>query len=396
MLPDGRVLVSGGHNGADIGIKTVMIFDPNSRTWSRATDMHTARWYPITVALANGHVLALGGEITLNVDANTPEEYDPTTNSWNQLPRATLNVGQYPHTYLIPDGRVFMDAGSDGISRALDVTTQTWSAYGANPAATGTSAMYRPGKILASGGGTGGGDPVQSTAATIDLTQPSPSWRTTAPMIYPRYKHNLVVLPDGTVLAVGGSTVYSLASTVGVQAAELWNPSNQTWSLMASEHDLRMYHSTALLLPDGRVLVAGGGRLMPAIDFLTAEIYSPPYLFKGPRPTVTDVPPSTTYGSSIRIGTPDASTIASVALMRLASNTHAYDSDQRYVALTFAKSADSVVAQSPANANLAPPGYYMLFVVDSAGVPSVARIIQVLPATSAAATATPASAGLHP
>jgi hypothetical protein len=272
-----------------------------------------------------------------------------------------------------------MDAGSDGMSRALDVATQTWSAYGTNPASTGTSAMYRPGKILATGGGTGGGDPVQTTAATIDLNQKSPTWQSTAPMIYPRYKHNLVVLADGSVLAVGGSTIYSLVSTVGVQAAELWNPTNQTWNLMASEHDLRMYHSTALLLPDGRVLVAGGGRLLPAMDFLTAEIFSPPYLFKGPRPTVTGAPASTTYGSSIEIQTPDASQVTSVALVRLASNTHAYDSDQRYVDLTFSKSSRYLVVQSPANANLAPPGYYMLFVVNNRGVPSVARIIQVLP-----------------
>jgi hypothetical protein len=144
------------------------------------------------------------------------------------------------------------------------------------------------------------------------------------------------------------------------------------------------------------VLVAGGGRLMPAMDYLTAEIYSPPYLFKGPRPTVTDVPPSTTYGSSIRIQTPDASKIASVALLRLASNTHAYDNDQRYVDLRFSKSPDSVVAQSPANANLAPPGYYMLFVVDADGVPSVARFIQVLPGSASSATGTPTSSGPRP
>jgi hypothetical protein len=289
-----------------------------------------------------------------------------------------------------------MDAGQDGMSRALDVSTQTWLSYGLNPAATGTSAMYRPGKILATGGGTGGGDPVQTTAATIDLTQKSPSWHPTAPMIYPRYKHNLVVLADGSVLAVGGSTVYSLVSTVGVQAAELWNPANQTWNLMASAHDLRMYHSTALLLPDGRVLVAGGGRLMPASDYLTAEIYSPPYLFKGPRPTITDAPPSTTYGSPIKIQTPDASSIASVALVRLASNTHAYDNDQRYVDLGFSKTSGSLVAQSPTSANLAPPGYYMLFLLDRAGVPSVARFIQIVPSSANTAGPSPPWSDRHP
>jgi hypothetical protein len=377
-LPDGRVLVTGGHNGADVGIKTVMIFDPKTSAWTRAADLHASRWYPISVALPNGHVLALGGEITLNVDANTPEEYDPAVDTWTQLPGATLDVGQYPHTFVLPDGRVFMDAGPDGRSRALDLATQTWAAFGINPAATGTSAMYRPGKILATGGGTNGGDPVQTLAATIDLTAAAPSWQVTAPMIYPRYKHSLVVLPDGSVLAVGGSTQYSLVSTVGVLAAEIWDPANGTWTRMADAHNLRMYHSTALLLPDGRVLVAGGGRLPPAIDYPTAEIYSPPYLFKGPRPTVLSAPAATSYGAAMRVQAPDAAQIGKVALIRLASITHAYDSDQRYVELRFSASSSELTIQSPANANIAPPGFYMLFVVNSVGVPSVARVIQIV------------------
>jgi|GEM_PF-1384695 len=376
-LPDGRLLVTGGHNGADIGIKNTMIFDPARQTWTSATDLNTARWYPTTIGLPNGEVVALGGEITPGVDANVPEVYNPARNLWRPMPGATLDIGEYPLTYLMPNGQLFIAAGLDDKSRILNLATQTWTTLGVNPAATGTAAMYRPGKILVSGGGTKGNDPVQSTAATIDLTQPSPTWKPTASMIDPRYKHNLVVLADGTVLAVGGSSIYSLVSQKGVLDSELWNPDTGTWTLMAAMHDLRMYHSTALLLPDGRVLVAGGGRMNPVPDYETAELYSPPYLFKGPRPTISDAPAVTTYGARFTVPTPDANRIKSVALVGLGAVTHTFDSDQRYVNLPFTVSAGALTIQSPASPNLAPPSYYMLFIIDSSGVPSVAKVIKV-------------------
>jgi hypothetical protein len=378
MLSDGRILVVGGHNGADIGIKNTMIFDPASRQWTPVKDMNTARWYPTSIGMPDGRVLALGGEVTLGIDANVPEVYDPIGNTWQPMTQASLDIGQYPLSYLLPNGQVFIAAGNDNKSRLLNLATQGWQTLGDNPAATGTAAMYRPGKILVSGGGTNGADPVQATAATIDLNQPAPSWIPTAPMIDPRYKHSLVVLPDGTVLAVGGSSIYSLVSQKGVLDAEMWNPETGGWSLMAAEHDLRMYHSTALLLPDGRVLVAGGGRMSPVTDFQTAEIYSPPYLFKGPRPTISSAPSSAIVGDQLAILTPDAARIKSMALVRLGSVTHTYDSDQRYVDLTFSRSNGALQASLPASANVTPPGYYMLFIVDSSGVPSVAKIIRVI------------------
>jgi hypothetical protein len=292
------------------------------------------------------------------------------------MPRATLDVGEYPLSYLLPNGQVFIAAGVDEKSRVLNLTTETWTTLGVDPASTGTTAMYRPGKVLATGGGTSGAEPVQSTAATIDLTQPSPAWTLTAAMIEPRYKHSLVVLADGTVLAVGGSSIYSEVSQKGVLDAELWDPDTGSWRRMASEHDLRMYHSTALLLPDGRVLVAGGGRMSPVTDFQTAEIYSPPYLFKGPRPTIVSAPVSTSLGTSFAIQTTGAAPIKSVALIRLGSVTHTYDSDQRYVDLAFTQTDNRLEVRSPTSPNVAPPGYYMLFVVNASGVPSVAKIVR--------------------
>src|SRR5262249_34870013 len=137
----------------------------------------------------------------------------------------------------------------------------------------------------------------------------------------------------------------------------------------------------ALLLPDGRVLVGAGGRYngYPSndpYDRLNAEIYSPPYLFKGARPTITSAPGDGAYGASISVATPNAASIASVSLIKLGSMTHAINMDQRYVPLTFSQGAGGLNVTLPANANLAPPGYYMLFIVDSNGVPSTASMIR--------------------
>jgi hypothetical protein len=162
-----------------------------------------------------------------------------------------------------------------------------------------------------------------------------------------------------------------------IYAAEMWSPTSQAFTTMASMVTPRVYHSTGLLLPDGRVLVGGGGEYQgTSPDQLNAEIYSPPYLFKGARPTVTSYPTQLQYGSQFTVQTPDAASIASVALVRLGSVTHAFNENQRYVPLTFNQSVGSLSVQAPANGNIAPPGFYMLFLVNNNGVPSVGVFVQ--------------------
>ena len=245
--------------------------------------------------------------------------------------------------------------------------------------------MYLPGKVMKAGGSyvAGGqgpfiGVPSINTTYVLDMTQSSPEWQQTASMSNARSHLNLTVLPDGNVLATGGSSDRSGDSDAhAVLDAEMWSPTTQAWSTMAAMQTPRMYHSTAMLLPDGRVLAAGGGRDFPyPTDYLNAEIYSPSYLFRGPRPTIDSMPTTIDYGSSFFVATPNAAEITSVALIRNGSVTHSVDMDQRFVPLTFSVGEGGLQVDAPADANLVPPGHYMLFIVNSDGVPSVAPIVR--------------------
>jgi hypothetical protein len=197
-------------------------------------------------------------------------------------------------------------------------------------------------------------------------------------MNYPRSYQNMTLLPDGTVLASGGESASDGTDlSRAVLPAEIWDPNTQTWRVVASLTTGREYHSTALLLPDGRVLMAGGGQLPGrATNIYSGEIYSPPYLFKGNRPTISSAPSTVQYGSSFTISTPDAASIQKVALIRTPSVTHAFDQNQRYLPLSFTQGSGQLTVQTPSNRNSAPPGYYMLFVVNGNGVPSVASFVR--------------------
>jgi hypothetical protein len=139
-----------------------------------------------------------------------------------------------------------------------------------------------------------------------------------------------------------------------------------------------LYHSEGLLLPDGRVLVSGGGRFnddTESTDQFSAEFFAPPYLFKGARPTITSAPSQLVYGQNFTIGTPNAAQIASVSLIRFGTATHAFNMSQRFLPLAFSAGSGSLTVTAPVNSDLAPAGYYMLFIVNSTGVPSVAAIV---------------------
>jgi hypothetical protein len=212
----------------------------------------------------------------------------------------------------------------------------------------------------------------------IDLYDPTPEWQSVAPMTYARRQHNATLLPDGKVLVTGGTSGEGFTNEAEpVLPAELWDPASETWKTLPAMQVTRGYHSTALLLPDGRVLVAGGGQGAGATSFHNeAEIYSPNYLFKGARPKITTAPTFISYGQKFTISTPDPSIIGSVSLVRLPSVTHAFDQSQRFMWLGFTKTSTGLRVTAPASGVIAPPGYYMLFIINKKGIPSVAAIVQ--------------------
>jgi Domain of unknown function (DUF1929)/Glyoxal oxidase N-terminus/Kelch motif len=373
LLPDGRVLVVGGqkYNPTGFnGIRGVTIFDPVTQTWSDANPMFKARWYPTPVALPDGRVLTLTG---LGADGQTlmkrMERFDPATGQWTLLPRsANSDSDLYAHMIVLADGRVFR-SGPNTDTRMFDPASLSWTfvdTMNGGWRSLGGSVLLPDGHTVMNVGG----GPTSSTEV-IDFSDPTPHWSFTDSMSFSRYNHNTVLLPDGTVLAVGGGQGPDLYDNP-VKPAELYDPATGQWTEMAAQAAERTYHSTALLLPDGRVMSAGSdGGDMPR----TIEYYSPPYLFKGNRPTIESAPSSVGYGKEFRIETPDAAGISTVALIRLGTTTHANDFDQRYVDLSFTPVQGALTAVAPGSANLAPPGHYMLFIVNSNGVPAIAKIL---------------------
>jgi hypothetical protein len=232
--------------------------------------------------------------------------------------------------------------------------------------------MYDEGKILYVGGGR-----TTNTAEIIDLHASAPAWRWTGSMAFPRRHHNATVLPTGEVLVTGGSRGTSFDDqTRPVRAAELWNPVTGAWTTLASNAVTRTYHGTSILLRDGRVLHAGSGSSTTPHE-LNAELFSPPYLFKGARPTISSAPTAVRYGTSFSVGTAQAQSISRVSLIRLGSTTHAFDMNQRFQRLSFTRQSGALTVTAPTNRNRTPPGHYMLFILNGDGVPSVARIVRV-------------------
>ncbi|MDD5462557.1 MAG: DUF1929 domain-containing protein, partial [Methylococcales bacterium] len=382
FLADGRLFVAGGHNGQNnYGLKEAIIYNSSTDVWSEnLPDMNAGRWYPTITILPNGDPLVVSGSVDNTIGVNPlPQVFQMSTGTWRDLTNAQLQQDLYPFMLLAPNGKVF-NPGPSPETRYLDTAgTGSWSFVQSRPSGVfrdyGSSVMYEPGKVLTMGGSS----PSTNTAEVIDLNQPTPSWRATNSMQYSRRQLNALLLPDGKVLVTGGYTETGTGFNQGcagqnpdpcVYPAELWDPATETWSTLAAASIPRVYHSATDLLPDGRVMSTGGNH-QPVI-----EIFSPPYLFKGARPTITSAPSSFNYGQSIFVQTPDALSIDKVRILRYSSTTHSFNQSQYINSLSFSKTAGGLNVIAPPNANVGPPGPYMLFILNGNGVPSVSKLIQ--------------------
>jgi galactose oxidase len=409
FLADGRLLVTGGHLFDSQGLNATTFYDPATDKWNAGPIMNHGRWYPTAVTLPDGSVFVCSGSFPTGplqppLNANSINNVSQVMENgvWNDLTNFT-GLPLFPRFHVAPNGDLFMSgplATSYFFENVGHGNPGTWvpiATRSVNNADYAPSVMYDAGKVIfiGGGGGTEGGPLPSNVAETIDLTAAKPSWAVAAPMKFHRRQHNATLLPDGTVFVTGGSQVSgfdSLGTGQPVHTPELWDPHAGTWTQMAPEAVDRCYHATAVLLPDGRVFSGGGGEYAPVVgvnqgnppvnSHANAQLFSPPYLFKGARPTITKAPAKVEYGQVFDVGTPAPNEIGQVTWIRLSSVTHSFDQNQRINFLAFQRGANKVTVTAPANGNVCPPGHYMLFLLNQSKVPSIATIVQI---TAAAA-----------
>jgi hypothetical protein len=388
VLPDGRVFIAGGTIQYDpfFGQLRTSIYDPATNAFTDQQEMAHGRWYPTTTVLGDGRVMVFSGTNETG-STNTSVEIYTVGSGFGAAMAAPWTPPLYPRLHVLPNGTVFF-SGSTPTSSIFNPSSNAWTTnvattnyggtrmYGSSVLLPLTPAnSYKP-KVMI----FGGGNPSTATTEIIDLSASSPKWVYGPSMSEPRIEMDATLLPNGKVLASGGSLNDEDTTTASLNA-DMYDPTTNTFSSAGSDSYDRLYHSVTLLMPDATVWVAGGnperGTYEPHM-----EIYSPPYLFNSngtlaTRPSITSAPSTIGYGSAFTVQTPNAASISSVVLMRNGSSTHAFDMDQRYVGLAFTAGSGILSVTGPPNGNIAPPGYYMMFILNSSGVPSIAAMVQV-------------------
>ncbi|HET9411779.1 MAG TPA: galactose oxidase-like domain-containing protein [Candidatus Saccharimonadales bacterium] len=394
-LPNGNILVAGGNaNSGLAGIVQTHIFNWQTETWTRGANMASARWYPSVAAMANGEQVIIGG------GPATAEVYQANSaiRVLTEFTNTTYGNRLYPFMMSRPDVLLGLFGPYDTIFTVATAGIGAITATGTRDGKHrdyGSFAAYDIGKTLVVGGGSLTEDgvanvPTKTTVIVNSNSGLAASVTASGSMSKGRRQHNATVLADGSVLATGGMT--SGASTVdlsnAITSAERWDPATGAWTLLASASRIRQYHSTATLLPDGRVMTGGGGICgdCMAAGYLekNVEYFTPPYLYKkdgtgglAPRPVISTAPASIGINTNFSITSSQAANIRKVGLVGLSDVTHGVDQGQRYVPLKFTTAGTTLTVTGPPTGGVAPPGHYMLFIVDSAGVPSVAKMVRV-------------------
>lgn len=397
LLPDGRLLVNGGRSVTVLS----SFFDWRSNTWTPLTDMNDRRWYNTTVALPSGQAFTASG----SGGSGTTELWDESV-GWSRLPGIDWNIVLrepgyiniwHPFLVLAPSGRLFHFGPTRTMHWIDSDGGGTLTSAGARVPGTlypkeGVWAMYDEGKILVAGGGVNTtqnpNDTTTGTSSsssfTIDLDTDPPTVASNASMSFPRQFANSVLVPNGEVIVFGGNTSGRKFNDTGsILTPEIWNPTTRRWRPAADASVPRNYHSFALLLPDGRILSGGGGLAGNSADHRDAQIYTPPNLFNpdgslASRPRLDTAPLKIGVATTFTVsGTPG---MKKFSFIKLSAMTHSVNTDLRYLPLPFVESSPGVYhLTARSNLNVMTPGYWMLFGLDSAGVHSVSKIVQVDP-----------------
>ncbi len=430
QLPNGKVLILGGnlaYPAADgshgyEGLNTSYIFNPATNSYQQVNDLNDGHWYPSATELGNGDVISLGG-LDQNGNGGTVTEYfryDPASGLGKWLNQAQINQnhywwGMYPDMILMQNGELFYTGshvfgnnipggayiydvrqilnptGSVPLTEVPGLQDQPGGPPGTDMTDQSMAILLPPAQaqrvMLMGGGNVDYSLPSTRLTDLIDLfpTSGSPAYKP-GPLIPTgtalvngslvketstegKMYVSMVILPNGMVFETGGA----LANRgQPVFEASMYNPAtNQFIPGMATDPVPRGYPSSAFLLPDGRVMAIGNNPGDGEFD-MRISIYSPPYLFHGARPQITGV--TTTqwhYGTTQQITVNQE--VVSAELIRPSAVTHSSDPNQRYVALPMTVSGNHIGLNVTSNPNIAPPGWYMLFVTNANGIPSVAK-----------------------
>ena len=420
MLADGEVLVTGGRlvrpdqyvddpYTTSAGLNRVFTFNPWTRTWTEQPQMNAGRWYPGQVELADGRTVILGGLsdqapggiYNRDLEVFTAAQQPGGVGSLTLEPSGRRRTGLYPHLFTLPDSSVLLVGPGRSDSAVLQPGTFTWQEYPlAVKGRIGGNAVLDPGspsgswQVTTIGGfdqtvtDAQGTHPALASTATLNAHPGEVGWKGGPPLNVPRSYQNTVLLPDLSMVAVGGGVgesvadgKYAIDPNGRQRQVELYDPATRKWRLGPAQIEDRGYHSTAVLLPDGRVWSAGDEKhpLEPDGGWAltdTAEIYSPPYLYKGTRPRIVSAPKQVHWGSSFNVRSGPQVPADSAVLVAPGTTTHGDDSTQRVVPLAVQHTnANVMTLAAPPNSAVAPPGYYMLFVLHQ-GVPSIASWVQ--------------------
>lgn len=407
LLQDGRLLVNGG-NGIMGTTALSSLFDWRTNQWSAAQAMPEGRWYNTSLALPNGEVLTAGGNGGGN-GAGTMDQWRAAT-GWRRMsgiPWAGVVKGPVPnsnepnwHPFLLlaPDGRVAHFGPHHDLNWITTAGTGSLAPAGASLPGShypkqAAWAMYDVGRVVVAGGLQAiDNTTVVADSFTVDLNGSTPVVAPAAPMAHARAFANSVILPNGEVMVVGGTTVGTFGSDAGtIYTPEIWNPTTRQWRTAADLSIPRNYHSLALLLPDGRVWSGGGGLYGDSnVDHQDAQVYTPGPLFQAdgtlaPRPQITAVPDRIGPGAVFSVSATPG--VQYFSFIRMSSLTHSVNTDQRHLRLPHTvKAPGQYVLSAPGSVNVLAPGYWMLFAVDANGVWSVSRIVQVTNASAPVVT----------
>ena len=411
ILSDGRVFISGGNlrypdgnappgQQGWQGTLTNYTFNPIAEIFLRQPDMQRGRWYPTTTKLADNRVVITSGtdETGSNAITNIVEVFTPSAhiNGIGTITPVGYHnpSGLYPLQFVLPSGQMLEAGPGAASSFQLNPATWNWSGlprmmsdhYYLGTGASYTDASVTPNRqlVMVAGGFDFNPPTVNAPVAVneyLDGFNPSAGWRSFPQFQTARHNHNTVMLPDGAMLTVGGNRgVYGYEQAEF--SSELYSkPAGDptgVWNRVAPHTIQAAYHSTAILLPDATVLLSQDDMDSSAAAAFQhkAQVYSPPYLFKGPQPVITAAPASARYGQSFQVLT-NRTGMASAVLVAPAATTHGNDMHQRVIKLQTQPLSNGLTVTVPASSALVPPGHYMLFVNDSAGIPSVARFVHI-------------------